>query len=101
MNEESENRSNVGFYLLPRTEREPTPPTPHQLMHRLSVIREVSEDSSTCSTPISSPIVKQSNSMFELYEPGHIESISYQQEIVLHTSGRGDGSSNLSSQRYH
>ena len=128
MIEESEKSSNVGFYLLPRVEREPSPPSPHQLLHRLSIIKEVSEDSSTASTPISSPnrrdlwqneiedinFHKESrqeskkqiqhripktilHSNFGV--PGEIENMTYQQEIVIHTSGRGDGYTNQSSQR--
>ena len=92
MIEGNENKSDVGFYVLPRTERECTPFLPHQLRNRLSVIREVSEDSSVYSTPASSPKVNHISSVFQ-------ETMSCQQEIVINTSGRGYGCSNLSSKR--
>ena len=99
MIEENENISDVGFYVLPRTEREHSPPPPLQVKHRLSVIKEVSEDSSVSSTPAPSPKVKHTSSLFHGREEEGIESMSCQEEIVLHTSGRGDGCSNLSSKR--
>ena len=97
MIEKNENISDVGFYVLPRTEQELTSPSPLQVRHRLSVIKEVSEDSSVSSTPAPSPEVKRAMSLFQ--EEEGIQSMSCQQEIVLHTSGRGDGCSNLSSMR--
>ena len=99
MIEKNENVSDVGFYVLPRTEQELTSPSPLQVKHRLSVIKEVSEDSSVSSTPAPSPEVKSAISLFQGYEEEGIQNMSCQQEIVLHTSGRGDGCSNLSSMR--
>ena len=55
MSEEIENSSRVGFYLLPRPGREPSPPSPRHLQHRLSIINEASEESSAASSPLSSP----------------------------------------------
>ena len=134
MREESENSSKVSFYLLPRAGREPSPPSPDHLQHRLSIIKEVSEESSAASTPQSSPsrnppkqiinVVqkisdqnvhrkgpKESfNKSFPSYSaesfsphwspvPGDIKKLAHHQEIVIHTSGRGEGVQNKSSQR--
>jgi hypothetical protein len=41
----------VGFYLLPREPREPSPPGRHDLRPRLSITQEASEESSAASTP--------------------------------------------------
>ena len=65
MSEQSDNSSHVGFYLLPRGGRAPSPPSPRHLQHRLSIINEVSEESSAASTPLSSPKHKP-------YEPNRI-----------------------------
>ena len=135
MSEESENSSRVGFYLLPRPGREPSPPSPHHLQHRLSIINEVSEDSSAASSPFSSPSHKplrqsrnadQKNSeqsfkkngrkeitskyasenllldeaaAFNNSMQGDYENLPGPHDIIIHTSGRGNGYQNKSSQR--
>ena len=112
--------SEVSFYLLP------SPPSSHLLQHRLSIIKEVSDDSSKASTPQTSPRhqplcqnnggnhsrnaanwqEKLENNQNSDYINSNIglksenESLTGHQEIVIHTSGRGDGSTILSSQRY-
>ena len=117
--------SEVSFYLLPKSTREPSPPSSHLLQHCLSIIKEVSEDSSTASTPRTSqkqqPLCqniggnhsrnaatwqeKLENNQYSDYINSNIglkgenQSLTGHQEIVIHTSGRGDGSTNLSSQR--
>ena len=137
MSKESQNSSKVGFYLLPRAGREPSPPAPHHLQHRLSIIREVSEESSAASTPQSSPshnplrrrkhgdqkssetdlhrhVIKERRNRYSgvdeaqavsfyhsntLVPAGDIENFTSHEEIVIHTSGRGDGCQNKSSMR--
>jgi hypothetical protein len=129
MVEKNENGSNIGFYLLPRAGREPSPPLPHHLQHRLSIIKEVSEESSAASTPLSSPKRKslrqrrhadQKNSESAFHKnrgkesknksltdwfhsdtavTGDIQNLTGHQEIIIHTSGRGAGYTNHSSQR--
>ena len=138
MSEECVNSSRVGFYLLPRPGREPSPPSPRHLQHRLSIINEVSEDSSAASSPLSSPSHKplrqnrnaeQKNSGKSLkkhgtkeitseYASGNLlfdetaafnnsqnsmqgdyENLPGHCDIIIHTSGRGNGYQNKSSQR--
>jgi hypothetical protein len=119
----SENGSEVGFYLLPKSAREPSPPSSHHLQHRLSIIKEVREDSSASSSPRSSPKPlwkntglnhnrieanwqgKLENKQYSDYinpntgVKGENENLTGQQDIVIHTAGRGDGCTNQSSQR--
>lgn len=119
-------QDHVGFYLLPRSGRDPSPPSPRHLQHRLSIINEVSEESSAASTPLSSPNhrpYKQKTSVDQNINhsphrgrrPGRRSNISVendpkplqspgdklynQQDIILHTSGRGQGYQNDSHQR--
>ena len=140
MSEEIENSSQVGFYLLPRPGRDPSPPSPRYLQHRLSIINEVSEDSYAASSPLSSPshkprrqkrnaLQKTSETSFEkngrkkingkyatenlLFEEpaafnysknsleGDYENMPDHHDIIIHTSGRGNGYQNKSSQRYN
>ena len=122
----NENGSEVSFFLLPKSTREPSPPPSHHLQHRLSIIKEVSEDSSAASSPRSSPKhlslwqnrsvdlkkneanwqEKLENKQYSDYinsnnaVKGENESLTGHRDIVIHTSGRGDGCTNQSSQRY-
>ena len=109
--EQDNNR--VGFYLLPKVEREPSPPTPRRLQHRLSVISEVTEDSSNSSTPASSPVRNISRSWRYSPEksdnsrspsPKRSSSPTVFQEdrnIYISTTGRGHGHQNKSINRCH
>ena len=138
MSEESENGSRVGFYLLPRPGREPSPPSPRHIQHRLSIINEVSEDSSAASSSLASPghkplrqnrnadqknsdksfkkngrkeVTSKSASENLLFnEPvasnntqnamqGDYQNLPGHRDIIIHTSGRGNGYQNTSSKR--
>ena len=113
----------VSFYL--NQQENPVLHLPTFFQHRLSIIKEVSDDSSTASTPRTSPKhqplcqnnggnhsrngatwqEKLENNQYSDYINSNIglksenASLTSHQEIVIHTSGRGDGSTNLSSQR--
>ena len=116
----------ASFYLLPKPATEPSPPPSNLLQHCISIIKEVSEDSSTAYSPQSSPKHKslwqnsgvdhnknkanwqeklENNQYLDYINTnngvkGENGNLTGHQEFVIHTSGIGDGFTNQSSQMY-